>query len=88
VINPQIGFESLTVPGHQSTITAIQFSADTATLVSGDDSGAVLFQDFKSLVDIFDATPPRLLRDAEDQSGLRTDGFILRNSHSATAPLQ
>jgi WD40 repeat protein len=88
VINLKDNLEWATIPGHLSTITALQFSGNNGTLVSGDDSGAILFQDFKVFVNIFDANPHALLETAERESGLRTKGFVLHNVHSPNVLLQ
>ncbi len=88
VINLKDNRECATLPGHRSTITALQFSGDNRTLVSGDDSGAVLFHDYEFFVNIFDAKPHELLEKAENESGIRTKGFILFNVHTPTVRLQ
>jgi WD40 repeat protein len=78
LIDLSTGYELLTFGGHRAGIMALQFSANSATLVSGSEDGTVLIRDLNKVVHVLDSDSASLVRAAEAASGLALEGFELQ----------
>jgi WD40 repeat protein len=64
------GSLATTFSGHSKPVRAIVFSGDSSSLVSGGEDKSVRAWDVRAIAKIFDTEPSRLLKRAEEETGL------------------